>query len=121
MYKNVLEDQGKYTWQQKSENGIVKYPLKKILEKYYPEDFVYRKKVGLNNPIYHWLDNKDYRAYFLDIVNQKEGIALNFFGKNNLNKFNKPFAKENIYPGLKVLLMNLAAIQSWINYHKLSL
>jgi hypothetical protein len=40
-WKAILDDQSNYSWDNKYKNGIIKYPLKKILENYKSTDFIY--------------------------------------------------------------------------------
>lgn len=39
----------------KSKNGVTKYLLKKLAERYFPKEFVYRKKMGFGIPLAEWL------------------------------------------------------------------
>ncbi|HPR73398.1 MAG TPA: asparagine synthase (glutamine-hydrolyzing) [Bacteroidales bacterium] len=49
---------------------VKKYLLKKVAEKYFPESFIYRKKMGFSSPIVLWL-RKDLKSYMLAILNKK--------------------------------------------------
>lgn len=53
-YANSLPISYKYN------NGSLKYPLKKLLEGYVPEDIIARKKTGFSMPIKHWLNTQLY-------------------------------------------------------------
>jgi len=39
----------------KNQNGVTKYLLKKLAEKYFPKDFIYRKKMGFGIPMAEWM------------------------------------------------------------------
>jgi asparagine synthase (glutamine-hydrolysing) len=39
----------------KNNNGVTKYLLKKLAEKYFTKDFIYRKKMGFGIPMTEWL------------------------------------------------------------------
>lgn len=41
----------------KTKNGETKYPIKKIMEQYYPNQLIYRKKWGFSIPLEKWLRN----------------------------------------------------------------
>lgn len=43
----------------KRKNGEQKYIIKKIMERYYPNDLLYRKKWGFSVPLEKWLQNSD--------------------------------------------------------------
>lgn len=51
--------------------GIVKkYLLKKVSERYFPKNFIYRKKMGFSSPMVLWLRN-DLKSYMLHLLNRK--------------------------------------------------
>ncbi|MEP2024104.1 MAG: asparagine synthase-related protein [Reichenbachiella sp.] len=119
LHRSMLTDQGKYSWSEKSINGIPKYPLKKILEDYKSKDFIYRKKVGLNNPIYHWFQNKEIKNYFVSIVEKGEFINMltplgRFLWRNNVKK-------DIVDPKIIYLTLSLASFEEWSKFNKVSL
>jgi asparagine synthase (glutamine-hydrolysing) len=42
----------------KLHNGVTKYPLRKIISKYIPDDIMNRPKAGFGVPIHNWLRNE---------------------------------------------------------------
>jgi len=51
--------------------GVVKkYLLKKVSERYFPKNFIYRKKMGFSSPMVLWL-RKDLKSYMLHLLNKK--------------------------------------------------
>lgn len=50
LWREVLEEQGRIPWDAKVRNGVVKWPLKRLLEDYMPESFIYRPKSGFVPP-----------------------------------------------------------------------
>jgi asparagine synthase (glutamine-hydrolysing) len=42
----------------KRKNGESKYPIKKIMERYYPNDLIYRKKWGFSIPLEKWMQDE---------------------------------------------------------------
>ena len=55
----------------KSQN---KFITKKIAEKYFTKDFVYRKKMGFEVPIGHWIKTK-WKNRFYDVLMITPGIV----------------------------------------------
>lgn len=55
----------------KSNNGNTKYLLKKLAEKYFSKEFVYRKKMGFGIPMADWLRG-ELKEMTLDIVSSSE-------------------------------------------------
>lgn len=49
---------------------VKKYLLKKLAERYFPKNFIYRKKMGFSSPIVVWLRN-DLKQYMLHVLNRK--------------------------------------------------
>lgn len=58
LWRDVLNSMGKIPWNLKVRNGIAKWPLKKMLEKFMSEDFIYRSKSGFVPPWRRWLQNE---------------------------------------------------------------
>jgi asparagine synthase (glutamine-hydrolysing) len=50
IWRDVLTVQGTIPWAAKIHNGIVKWPLKRLLEEFMPREFVYRQKSGFVPP-----------------------------------------------------------------------
>lgn len=64
----------------KSNNGVGKKLLKELAEKYFPEDFIYRKKQGFVLPMEKWLkewiENKNLEEYFSPLA--KVGMNIDY-------------------------------------------
>ena len=61
-------EQGKLPWNAKVYNGIVKWPLKRLLEEFMPHDFIYRKKSGFVPPFASWLTDKTFNSKTREIL-----------------------------------------------------
>ena len=118
-WKSILEDQGKYTWKEKSVNGIIKSPLKKIMERYAQKEFIYRKKVGLNSSFEDWICTKENKKFLVDLININSGIARRLMGKRKLNSLIKHFESDQVHPNISRLILNIAINQAWITKHEL--
>lgn len=121
MWKSVLEDQGHYTWDEKSKDGIIKYPLKKIIEKYVDSNFIYRKKVGLNSSFEDWVCTQQNKKFLYDLITPVGGLAERLMGKANLKKLLKHFMSgQAVHPNVSRMVINLAISQSWVQKNGLS-
>jgi asparagine synthetase B (glutamine-hydrolysing) len=64
----ILVEQGQLPWSAKVHNGIVKWPLKRLLQEFMPESFIYRKKSGFVPPFGRWLTDRDFNHNVRDIL-----------------------------------------------------
>ncbi len=68
VWRDVLTLQGTIPWSAKIHNGIVKWPLKRLLEEFMPKEFIYRPKSGFVPPFVQWLTNHRFNETVRDIV-----------------------------------------------------
>jgi asparagine synthetase B (glutamine-hydrolysing) len=68
LWKDILVEQGKLSWNCKSKNGIAKWPLKKFLEEYMAHEFIYRRKTGFGGRFFEYLHQKDVYALTRDTL-----------------------------------------------------
>ena len=59
----------------KSKNGVLKYIIKKMMERYYPKELIYRKKWGFSIPLEKWLKEND---FFHEIQTNDPGLNQNY-------------------------------------------
>jgi len=116
LWKDVLDEQGNLSWNCKVRKGIVKYPLKKLLERYVPSEFVHRSKSGFAPNSINYLIQKDFRPlyeclnsmdYIFSVINKKKWIDL----LENLNRLSKPSIS------LANLLYGSLFTVLWLNNH----
>ena len=74
IWSDILKLQGQIPWQAKINRGIVKWPLKRLLEEYMPSDFIYRKKSGFVPPFAHWLKSKDFNDAVRELLVSSRGV-----------------------------------------------
>ncbi len=56
----------------KIKNNQTKYLLKKVAQKYLPDEIIYRKKVGFASPIERWFKTgKYFKKYYKDLLNKE--------------------------------------------------
>jgi asparagine synthetase B (glutamine-hydrolysing) len=75
IWRDILLEQGKIPWSAKVHNGIVKWPLKRLLEDFMPSDFIYRKKSGFVPPLVHWLTDPAFNHKARDIVARRSAFV----------------------------------------------
>jgi asparagine synthase (glutamine-hydrolysing) len=74
IWQDILILQGAIPWKAKINMGIVKWPLKRLLEEFMPPEFIYRKKVGFVPPFVGWLTSKDFNHAVREILLSSDGI-----------------------------------------------
>ncbi len=68
IWRDILLEQGGIPWQAKINKGVVKWPLKRLLEEFMPNDFIYRKKSGFVPPFKQWLTSRNFNYLVRDIL-----------------------------------------------------
>lgn len=68
IWRDILDIQGTIPWQAKLYNGVVKWPLKRLLEEFMPQEFIYREKSGFVPPFVRWLTNRDFNRMVRDTL-----------------------------------------------------
>lgn len=94
-------------------NGkVTKYILRKVAEKYLPNDVIYRPKSGFGAPVEHWVRN-ELDGFINEKLNKKSIDSAGLFDYKRINeiitknKSGKLNASYNVWSFL--------AIQSWLN------
>ena len=120
-WKSILEDQGHYSWAEKTLENTIKYPLKKILDQYMSKDFIYRKKVGLNSCFEDWIHLPFLKDHFSKIISRPNGVAGYFLG-NRKNYLLGLYSKdEPLHPNLALMVINMSILDAWLERHKISI
>lgn len=73
IWRDILIHQGTIPWEAKIHNGIVKWPLKRLLEEYMPREFIYRPKSGFVPPFVQWLTSEKFNQTARDILLSSDG------------------------------------------------
>lgn len=121
MWLETLEDQGHYTWAEKTIDNIKKYPLKKILERYIDKDFIYRHKVGLNSSFEDWISVGTNSEYFANILRTQGGIVDHFLGRSKKQALIKELEKDAMHPNVARLIISICSMEAWIKQNKVVL
>jgi len=75
IWREVLVEQGRIPWKLKIKDGIVKWPLKRLLEEYMPGSFIYRKKSGFVPPFATWLTDEAFNHAVREILLDRSAIV----------------------------------------------
>ncbi len=86
IWRDILIEQGKLPWSAKVRDGVVKWPLKKLLEEYMPADFIYRNKSGFVPPLVRWLTDPEFNSKVRDVVARKNGFVSQVIPVSALNE-----------------------------------
>jgi asparagine synthase (glutamine-hydrolysing) len=89
LWRDILVEQGNISWAIKIRNGIVKWPLKSLLEKYMTKDFIYRKKSAFLPPLEHWLMREDVYELLRETLVDRETIIGKVVCQKNLSRLVK--------------------------------
>ncbi len=68
IWRDILILQGTIPWQAKVHRGVVKWPLKRLLEEFMPNEFIYRPKSGFVPPFVRWLRSREFNQTVRDIL-----------------------------------------------------
>ena len=75
IWQDVLAVQVTLPWSAKINDGVVKWPLKKLLEEFMPADFIYRKKSGFVPPFAKWLTIREFNGQLRDVLLRRDSFA----------------------------------------------
>jgi asparagine synthase (glutamine-hydrolysing) len=117
-WKNILDEHCKLPLNVKLHNGIIKWPLKKLLEKYMPKDYIYRVKSGFAPPLYRWLKvDVNYDYFYKTIMN---GVLISHFNAEKIDKIFKLIkANKNVSRYAMNLIWSLLFFEVWLTMHGL--
>lgn len=115
-WKNILDEQCKLPLNVKVHNGIIKWPLKKLLEKYMPKDYIYRAKSGFAPPLYRWLKvDANYDYFYKTVMN---GVLIRNFDADKIDKIFKLIkANKNVSRYAMNLIWSLLFFEVWLTIH----
>jgi len=87
LWRDILEEQGKISWSAKINNGIIKWPLKKLLEPYMPKSFIYRKKATPTPNFEKYIKTRKVYQLLQKNVLKNQDKFNNIFNMNQLGTF----------------------------------
>ncbi len=95
----------------KIKNGINKYPLKKLLANYVPEEIFMRPKRGFSIPLAKWLKT-EWKYLIDDYLNEKVIAEVGLFKPEEVKKMIRQFYSGDDY--LYNRLWCLIALHRWL-------
>jgi len=95
-------------------HGMVKkYLLKKVAEKYFPKNFIYRNKMGFSSPMVIWLRN-DLKKFMLHLLNKKDIERTGIIDPDTVNRYvNEHLERKHNHD------MKLWSLMMFMIWHKL--
>ena len=121
IWLDVLLEQGRLPWTAKVRDGVVKWPLKKLLEEFMPADFVYRKKSGFVPPLVRWLTDREFNHRVREILTRNDGFVRQILPRRVLDELlaDALSGKRLRFPVLNMLWGAIFA-ESWIQEYRRS-
>jgi len=119
IWRDVLIEQGKLPWSAKIRGGVVKWPLKRLLEEYMPREFIYRKKSGFVPPFVQWLTDPEFNDKVWGILSSPNACVTEVVPARILEELLMD-ARQGKRLRSPILAMLWGAIftESWIETHK---
>ncbi|MEM3769701.1 MAG: asparagine synthase C-terminal domain-containing protein [Candidatus Bathyarchaeia archaeon] len=115
LWRDILIEQGNISWTIKIRNGIVKWPLKSLLEKYMSKEFVYRKKSAFLPPLERWLRDESVYKFFRETLVDQEIIVGRVVSQEKSAKLvNRLSKSRNISPSLCHFLWGTLFTELWL-------
>lgn len=75
IWRDVLVEQGRIPWELKIKDGVVKWPLKRLLEEQMPESFIHRAKSGFVPPFAGWLTNGEFNRRAREVLLDRDAAV----------------------------------------------
>jgi len=119
IWREVLLKQGEIPWSMKIHDGIVKWPLKKLLEEFMPNEFIYREKSGFVPPFAKWLTDESFNHKMRDILLNPKGYVIEIVPRRIFEELLSDALKgEKLrFPVLNFLWASIFT-EMWINEYK---
>ncbi len=113
LWRDILVEQGRIRC--KKQNGVNKYPLKKLLEKSMPADFVYRKKNAFTPPLVNWLKDPQVSGFAYKSVIQEGEYIKNIMSIDRVQKAFDLLSKENSSSWMmSVMIWGIMFTELWL-------
>jgi asparagine synthase (glutamine-hydrolysing) len=121
IWRDILMEQGKLPWSAKTRDGIIKWPLKRLLEEYMPADFIYRKKSGFVPPFVQWLTIPEFNEKVREMLTNSQSLAAEIIPARILDGLldDARHGKRLRYPILN-MLWGAYFSESWIKTYRLN-
>lgn len=91
--KNLVEFAFSLPPNLKIKNGVDKYILRMAVRNLLPQEIVSRKKQGFGTPVYHWIQNDDFKTSIVETLNNNE-LLIKFINREQTYKIINDFKKS---------------------------
>ncbi|MBI4366827.1 MAG: asparagine synthase (glutamine-hydrolyzing) [Deltaproteobacteria bacterium] len=92
--------------------GVTKPVLKAVAERYFPADFVHRRKVGLTLPLREWLGDSRGLGRYLDLVSDPNSELARYGEARHLTGLVARFRAGEL--GIARILVHLINLELWL-------
>lgn len=99
LWRDMLEEQGKLSWSAKINKETKKLPLKQLLEKEFPIDFIYRRKHGFGPPFETWFSNVKVYELLCDTLLSRNTAIDSIVDRVQLEKILQKLPHSTNWPG----------------------
>ena len=86
--------------------------LRKVAEKYFSKEHIYRNKIGFSTPINRWMRNKKGFGEVMNILSEKKTLERGIYDSSNIIKLLNDFYK---YPDEKKIFSNAGKFWNLFN------
>ncbi len=86
--------------------------LRKVAEKYFSKEHIYRNKIGFSTPINRWMRNKKGFGEVISILSEKKTLERGIYDSSNIIKLLNDFYK---YPDEKKIYSNAGKVWNLLN------
>jgi len=118
IWQDVLVAQGQIPWTSKIRQGIVKWPLKQLLQEFMPYEFIYRPKKGFDPPLARWLMDPTFNKQVREVLLDAKAITSQMIRRRTLEKIIEDARRGH---GLRFPILNFlwSALftEMWLKHH----
>jgi asparagine synthase (glutamine-hydrolysing) len=119
IWRDILIEQGSIPWRAKINGGVVKWPLKRLLQEHMPGDFVYRQKSGFVPPFAQWLKAKDFNRTVRDILIASETAIGRVVPRRTIDELlREALVGRNLRHMVLNFLWGALFTEMWIRKHR---
>jgi len=119
IWRDILIVQGTLPWKAKIKNGVVKWPLKRLLEEFMPSDFIYRRKSGFIPPFARWLTSRDFNDTVREILLSSKGTIGHIIPSRIIDELlNDALPGKNPRHAMLNFLWGALFTEMWIQRYK---
>lgn len=98
LWKDILIQQGKLSWDCKVKDKVVKWPLKVLLEEHMTHEFVFRKKSAFTPPFLNWLLQRDVYSFVHDVLLNRDAFIYDLISTEKVRRLIDELPKYRSVP-----------------------